>query len=391
MGIMTVTATATRTKYFKLAEQVGAEIRRGRLGPGQAVPSIRQLMVDKKVSKATVLKGLSLLERDGLVRRHPQRGYFVNHPGFDGRARAARPAVAQIAFVTPALSGDTQPLTRGIAAALERADAEDDNETVHTLATFSSHGDLERYQQLIERVVDLRPAGLILEAVRPEVCPIDARPLVDAGVPIVLLGHGVDGLACDRVCEGKAAAARQLVRHVREQGYRRPAVIACGPEELKPSDAWSDSLSWEVVRELRASGVACGEGCLFTLPGRRGYGSHPNPYAEAEELVAARLAAGDEFDVIICDHDYPAVGAVRAVLASGRQLREDVAVISGGRNAVEGAGVPKLTTVDHHRGLEGRLAAERLLGRMADGPSPAAGRHPEVHHLSATLIVGQTG
>ena len=200
-------------------------------------------------------------------------------------------------------------------------------------------------------------------------------------MPTVLLGHALDDLPLDRVCEGKAVAAKRLVGYVLQRGYRRPAVIACGMDELTPED----SMSWEVVRDLRAAGVTLERKNLMTLPGLRGYGRSPDPYAEAEELVGRRLAGGADWDVIICDHDYPAVGAVRAIQKAGRRVRDDVAVISGLRCAVEGAGAPPLTTFDHHRDLEGRLAADRLLMRLAGDR-----RQPEVHHLSATFIQGQT-
>jgi DNA-binding LacI/PurR family transcriptional regulator len=360
----------TGTKYSQLAEQISAEIRSGRLGRGAAVPSIRKLMSTKNLSKATVIKGLGLLERDGLVVRHPQRGYFV--AGSDDQA--PRTDAGQVAYITPALSGDTQPLTRGISSALELGGG-------HTLATFSTHGNLQQYQRLIDRVITLQPAGLILEVVRPNLCRLDPEPLERAGVPLVLLGHAIEGLTVDRISEGKAAAAKRLVRYALDAGYRRPAVIACGIDELTPAD----SLSWEVVRELRNAKIDVPPDTLLTLPGLRGYGRHPDPYTEAEELVGERLAKGHKHDLIICDHDYPAVGAVRAIQKLGLRVKDDVAVISGLRCAVEGAGAPKLTTFDHHRDIEGQLAAEQLLHRIE-----GSDRQPSVHHLSATLVEGET-
>ena len=360
--------SAAKTKYGRLASSVERDIRDGRLRPGEAVPSIRRLMASSNLSKATVIKGLSLLEESGLVRCHPQRGYFVSERGGPKAVEGK-----QIAFVTPALCGDAAPYAKGISSALDPEQ--------HTLATFSTHGDLDTYQRLVGRVMDLRPAGLVLATVRPSLLGFDPRPLIEAGIPTVLLGHSVAGLSCDRVSEGKAAAAKSLVRYLIKQDYADAAVIACGRGELTPED----SLAWALKTELTQNGFDLGPDRLFTLPGLRGYGSHPDPYSEAEELVSRELAQGRRYRVIVADHDYPAIGAMRAVVAAGLKIPEDVAVISGLKCAVSVSGLPTLTTFDHHRDLEGRTAAELLLRRLGGDDRP-----PEVHYLSSTLSVGES-
>ena len=100
------------SKYEQLAATVEKDIRTGVLPAGQPVPSIRNLMVAGRLSKGTVMKGLDLLERRGLVDRHPQRGYFVA-----GMASAKR-KVAQIAFLTTSLTGDTNLYVKGMSEAV---------------------------------------------------------------------------------------------------------------------------------------------------------------------------------------------------------------------------------------------------------------------------------
>ena len=359
------------TKYGRLAQKVEREIRDGRLRPGEAVPSIRRLMASSNLSKATVIKGLAVLEESGLVRCHPQRGYFVSGDAGRGSAESRH-----VAFVTPALGGDTQPYAQGMAAALGC------DGPSPTLATYSTHGELAGYERLVGRVLGLRPAGLVLMTVRPSLLRFDARAIVESGVPVVLVGHAVAGLSCDRVTEGKASTAKHLVRYLLDRGYDDAAVIACGQGELTPED----SLAWALKCELTASGFELGPDRLFTLPGIRGYGLHPDPYAEAGELVSRELSAGRRPRVIVCDHDYPAIGAMRAVLAAGLRVPQDVAVISGLKCAVSDFGLPRLTTFDHHRDLEGRLAADLLLRRIDGDPA----RPPEVHYLSSSLSVGES-
>jgi DNA-binding LacI/PurR family transcriptional regulator len=61
------------------------------------------------------------------------------------------------------------------------------------------------------------------------------------------------------------------------------------------------------------------------------------------------------------------VGALKAVLAAGLRVPEDVKIVSPMRCAVEGASPMKLTTVDVHREEQGRLAATELVaGEILD-------------------------
>ncbi len=364
-----------RTKYGRLAKKVERDIEVGRLRPGEAVPSIRRLMATSKFSKATVIKSLSLLEERGLVRCHPQRGYFVSERRGEAVPTDERTRLKQVAFITPALTGDTDPYARGISSAID-----DDRFAV---ATFSTHGDLDTYEQLVQRVVELHPAGLVLAAVRPSLMTnFDPSLLVKSQTPTVLIGHQVRGLSCDRVSEGKAAAARHLVHYLRDGNYGNDiGLICCGRGELTPED----SMAWSICTELAEAGTPLDNDQIFTLPGIRGYGSHPDPYGEADELVSDLLDAGRRFRVLICDHDYPAVGAMRALVRAGLRVPQDTAVISGLRCATSASGLPQLTTFDHHRDIEGRLAAELLMRRIDGDDRPA-----EVHYLSSTLSVGES-
>ena len=76
---------------------------------------------------------------------------------------------------------------------------------------------------------------------------------------------------------------------------------------------------------------------------------------------------------------------MRAVIRAGLRVPQDVAVISGLRCATSASGLPRLTTFDHHRDIEGRLAAELLMKRI-DGDD----RPPEVHYLSSSLSPGES-
>jgi GntR family transcriptional regulator len=65
--------------FAQLIAQVKAAVQRGRLKPGQPLPSIRQLANDLALNLKTVAKAYRLLERDAVIQTRGYRGSFV-HP-----------------------------------------------------------------------------------------------------------------------------------------------------------------------------------------------------------------------------------------------------------------------------------------------------------------------
>ena len=63
--------------YRQVTDQLVALIRTGALPPGTALPSVRQLAVDLKISVITTRRAYADLEAAGLVHRQQGRGTFV--------------------------------------------------------------------------------------------------------------------------------------------------------------------------------------------------------------------------------------------------------------------------------------------------------------------------
>ncbi len=76
---MTESKTVTKDSflYEQVADQVGALVSSGALGPGDRVPSLRAMSRKYKVSIATVMQAYMQLENKGLIESRPQSGFFV--------------------------------------------------------------------------------------------------------------------------------------------------------------------------------------------------------------------------------------------------------------------------------------------------------------------------
>lgn len=66
--------------YQQLAEQICAAIARGRLRPGDRLPSVRELSQSLVINPNTAARAYTELEREGTLYTRPGMGVFVSAP-----------------------------------------------------------------------------------------------------------------------------------------------------------------------------------------------------------------------------------------------------------------------------------------------------------------------
>lgn len=72
-----------RPIYEQITAQVKNQILNGALGPDEALPSIRQLAKDLRISVITTKRAYEDLERDGFIQTIPGKGSFVSPKNTD--------------------------------------------------------------------------------------------------------------------------------------------------------------------------------------------------------------------------------------------------------------------------------------------------------------------
>ncbi len=333
---------------------------------GKVIPSYNQLAEQFSVSTSTVVRAIHMLKNEGLAYGQQGRATYI-------RRRPKLTKRSQIAFITPALGGDTNPYVKGLS---ETIDSER-----FTIATYSTYGNLTRYQRIIEQVIKLKPAGVVLTTMPEELCRINPKPLIEAGIPIVIIGQPVDGLVCDRVFQAGQDSGRKLVQHLLSKGYDNFAMLMTTPA----SDLHKRGIIESLRKGLLSAGLELPDEKIFVVDAQHGYMASADPYIDVQLAVTRMLTEERSFRTLLCCHDYPAVGALRAILSAGLRVPEDVAIVSGMRCAVDGASPMKLTTIDSHREEQAQLAVELLVRRIGgfDG-------QPEVHYVAGELIEGET-
>ena len=89
-----ISPAADGALYQQIVDRLKREVSEGRLKPGAALPSFRQLAEDLLVSVITVKRAYEELEREGIIFRRQGLGTFVAEQGRD-RSREAKLAAAK--------------------------------------------------------------------------------------------------------------------------------------------------------------------------------------------------------------------------------------------------------------------------------------------------------
>lgn len=225
--------------YEQLRSYVVEEIRAGRLGPGDRVPSEAGLSTQFNVSRITSKKALDTLEQDGIVVRIRGKGSFVAD-GVDGGVngqgdapeRPATPAPALppraagtggVGFILPDMSDVFG--VRMFNAVEERCA---DRDWQLTIRRTRGHRDLE--VAAITRFVQSGVAGLIVFPVHGEYYNDELLRIVLDGFPVVLVDRYLKGIAVGSVVTDNQEAARVLTTHLIERGNSRIGFLSPPPE-----------------------------------------------------------------------------------------------------------------------------------------------------------------
>jgi DNA-binding LacI/PurR family transcriptional regulator len=188
--------------------------------------------------------------------------------------------------------------------------------------------------------------------------PLPAQ-LAARGIPVVVGGRPVDDAGVSYVDVDNRSGGRSAVEHLISRGRKVIATIA-GPSDMV---AGVDRLTG--YRDaLTAAGLPLGRGLV-----REGDFTHESGAAAMRRI----LDAHPDVDAVFAASDTMAAGALDAILASGRRVPEDVALVGYDDSPIASATRPPLTSVRQPIEEMGREMA-RLLIDAIDRRSPAARR-----------------
>ncbi|WP_221796721.1 PLP-dependent aminotransferase family protein [Oceanobacter mangrovi] len=107
-----------KARYKQLVDSLAGDIRSGRIAPGSALPTHRQLARQHKMALVTASRVYAELEAMGLISGEPGRGTFVKQPDISAAHGIDQPVVSSdmvdLNFNNPALPEQTQLLREAL-------------------------------------------------------------------------------------------------------------------------------------------------------------------------------------------------------------------------------------------------------------------------------------
>ncbi len=240
----------------------------------------------------------------------------------------------------------------------------------YTLILANTDEDIHHEQAIVQVLQDKQVDGLVVvPASSTESSHLLA--VVDQNIPLVLADRLVNGCSVDVVMVNNEEGAYEAVCHLASLGHKRIGMI------LDNLDISTNQERLEGYRKaIRDSGLEVDDhlvrSCQFT---------HQSAYAIASELVRQNNPP----DALFTANNFMTIGAIHAIQEAGLRIPEDIALVGFDDLDWNSLYPPQLTVVAQPVREMGRIAAQRLLARIAEESGP-----PQQIRLNTEFIIRQS-
>jgi len=332
---MTLAAAPPRNEK---SSEVAGTIRR-RIDEGVYVsqlPTMDSLADEMGLNKRTVMRGLAMLEDEGLVTRKRGRGTFIT------RLKRERTHTIGAVFGS-ALS----PLGAQLADGMQAAAGEAREGLTQSCYVSATDTQLSRIRDLVERS---RVDGIVLWLAGLDVQREAIAYVREQNVPFVLVPDYEPEIhkGVHTVSGADAGATADVITHLLGQGHRE--IAFAGGFGDGGQSVYHQHRYEEYCRSLNIAGLAPREGLQI--------GDSESAPESDRELVAALR----EVSAVFCETDRVAALIHRVCIREGIRVPHDLAIV--GFDNSEIARWLDLTSVEQHFERIGRKAVEVLLGEI---------------------------
>lgn len=266
-------------------------------------------------------------------------------------SRVARSLRVQRSSIIGLIISDIQnPFFTSVVRAVEDAA----QQRGYSVILCNSDEDVEKELTYIQLMLAEQVSGMIVSptASNNEVY----RQLVEQRVPVVAIDRRADDVPMDMVVSDNVDAARQVVSHLIENGYRRVGAVLGIPDASTGAERYQG-----YVEALAEHGLPLLPELVRIGPPRSQHGY---------ELTLGLLQQPTPPDAIFTGNNLLTIGALRAIYELGLRIPDDIAV--AGFDELDWMFLvrPALTVVMQPTYEMGRQAAELLLARIEDPSRP---------------------
>lgn len=335
-------------KYEELADKLRSDILSGVVREGDKLPSENVLVSDTGYCRQTVRQALSILEKEGRIRRKRGSGTTVT-----SRNRKAPPGQG-IAVITTYIGEYIFPdILRGIETELARGG--------FAPMISATYNRVDKERELLLGLIEHPVAGLIVEGTKtalPNPNIALYRQLEELGVPIVFFnGYYPEYMPAAYVVADDRQGGRMAARHLAEKGYKRIGGI------FKSDDIQGHRRYAGYLDGLSESNMSVVDSHIlwYTTESRK----------LLTESAMLEQIYPPECDALVCYNDEAAIQLLTALREKEIRIPEDLAIISFDDSTFSRMSSPPLTSLHLNKEGLGALAAKKLLALMrGEAPKP---------------------
>ncbi|PQV64220.1 DNA-binding transcriptional regulator, LacI/PurR family [Abditibacterium utsteinense] len=318
-------------KHRLVREAINHSIRSGEVRPGERLPAERELARLHGVSYMTARRAVTEMVEAGLLERRGREGTFVRAYG------ASRLSTTVVHLIYPDF--DTPSIKAMLRFSLR--ECENRGWKTHIIRLNPSNERLA-----VRALQDGELAMVLVEG--PELQGALGEAMQKADGRAVLIGNRLDGVGVPSVLADDAQAVRLAVRHLREKGHEKIALLSSHPRhaiDRVQIATWRSSLS-AIEREV---GHAVPQDLIVINTPR-----HESETEFTLEGVKAYFERGGKATALITPNDEMALATLAACRASEKNVPEAVSIVNSGDSPMMTVAHPTVTCIDVH--LEAHIA-----------------------------------
>ncbi len=254
----------------------------------------------------------------------------------------------QVGVIVPSISSQSVgQITAGIASELDTKG--------YMLLLGNTDQDDQRELGYLATMQRNHVAGIILMG--SVYTPQMASALKSCRVPVVVTGQHFPEVSC--VYNNDRGATQELAQRMLERGRKKLVYIGSGEKDVAVG----------LDRRLGVQDALRAAGCNEELPR---VCCNKLTFEEGKRCMAELLHCCPNLDGVVCATDTLALGAMRVLKDTGRQVGQDVSLAGVGDNWTGSVTEPGLTTVHFYQKQVGIEAARMLLQMLdrSDEPEP---------------------
>lgn len=228
------------------------------------------------------------------------------------------------------------------------------------ISEHSAKEDIVAFDSLVDHNID----GIIVATRSNKEGDARLKEIADSNVPVVVVGRDFHHLSVDSIAADNFTGGFEATQHLIDLGHKRIGFIGAAYENRGSLKRLQGYLSALTNHKLSVD--------ERLITGRKELASDVPGYSTEKigyEGMKRLLSLPKPPTAVFARNDFTAVGAMTAIKEAGLSIPQDIAIVGFDDTPLAVHTIPPLTTVRQPMRLQGQLAAEILLNRIAGDES----------------------